>query len=67
MEEIRVLFAEALAIQPAPPVHFVLYFEKDSNRLNSESLGQMADILAAISQTGLDARRCDWSQRHTGR
>lgn len=48
MEEIRVLFAEALAIQPAPPVHFVLYFEKDSNRLNSESWGQMADILAAV-------------------
>jgi outer membrane protein OmpA-like peptidoglycan-associated protein len=48
--EIRTLFGEALAIQPTPPVHFILYFEKDSNRLNAESSDRMADVLTAIRQ-----------------
>ena len=47
-EEIQALFSEALAIQPPPPIHFILFFEKDSTRLNSESLGQITNIVAAI-------------------
>jgi len=50
--DIRALFSEALAIQPPPPLHFILYFEKDSSRLDSNSLNQMADILAAIQERG---------------
>jgi outer membrane protein OmpA-like peptidoglycan-associated protein len=49
-EEIRALFSDALAIQPPPPIHYVLYFEKDSSRLDSDSTNQIADIISAISE-----------------
>jgi outer membrane protein OmpA-like peptidoglycan-associated protein len=47
-KEIDNIFGDALAIQPQPPVHFILYFEKDSTRLRSSSLDMLPDVLATI-------------------
>jgi outer membrane protein OmpA-like peptidoglycan-associated protein len=47
-KEIQTLFSAALAAQPLPPVHFLLYFEIGSTRLTPESADHLADILAAI-------------------
>ncbi len=38
-------FAEALQSLPEPPVHFILYFKKDSNKLTSESLTLLPEVL----------------------
>jgi outer membrane protein OmpA-like peptidoglycan-associated protein len=46
---INSLFAEALAIQPKRPVHFILYFEKDTV-LTTDSARLLADILTAIKE-----------------
>lgn len=48
-ETIAALFSEALSIQPKRPVHFILYFEKDT-ALTPDSLKQIADIIAAIRE-----------------
>jgi outer membrane protein OmpA-like peptidoglycan-associated protein len=48
-ESIDSMFAEALAIQPRRPVHFLLYFEKGT-QLNGESLRLVPEILAAIAE-----------------
>jgi outer membrane protein OmpA-like peptidoglycan-associated protein len=53
-EEIHAFFAEALAIQLLAPIHFILYFEKDSMRLNSESLNQLPDIVSTIRDRSSD-------------
>jgi outer membrane protein OmpA-like peptidoglycan-associated protein len=46
---INSLFAQALAIQPKRPVHFILYFEKDT-ALTAESARLLADILTAVKE-----------------
>lgn len=45
-KDIDNLFGQALAIQPQPPVHFILYFEKDSTRLLPSSLAMLPDVLS---------------------
>jgi len=47
-KDIDQLFSEALAIQPQPPVHFILYFEKDSTQLRPSSVTMLTDILSTI-------------------
>jgi len=47
-KDIDKLFGQALAIQPQPPVHFILYFEKNSTRLRPSSLAMLPDILSAV-------------------
>lgn len=42
------LFGKALAVQPEPPVHFILYFEKDSTRLRPSSRELLPDVLNTI-------------------
>jgi outer membrane protein OmpA-like peptidoglycan-associated protein len=46
-ETLDATFKEALSIQPQPPIHFLLYFEKDTT-LTEESLRLLPDIIAAI-------------------
>lgn len=41
-------FAEALSIQPLPPVKFLLYFQPDSTELDPSSQTVIPEILAAI-------------------
>ena len=47
-KQINSLFYEALAIQPPPPIHFRLYFERNSVQLKSESLAILDNIVAII-------------------
>jgi outer membrane protein OmpA-like peptidoglycan-associated protein len=49
-KDIDQLFSKSLAIQPQPPVHFILYFEKDSTRLRPSSLSMLTDVLATIQE-----------------
>lgn len=46
--EIDAIFSEALAIQPRPPVHFVLYFETNSTDLTPESRDRLKAVLEAV-------------------
>ena len=48
-ETIKSLFSEALSIQPKPPVHYILYFEKDL-LLNSASAVLLPEIMNAIQE-----------------
>lgn len=41
-------FAEALQNLPDPPVHYILYFQKDSNKLTDESLALIPEVLNTI-------------------
>jgi len=43
------MFAEALSIQPAKPLHFLLYFEKNTT-LTSDSLQLLQSIMTAIKE-----------------
>jgi outer membrane protein OmpA-like peptidoglycan-associated protein len=56
-EEIEAVFSRALAAQPKPPVHFILYFISDSNELQPESL----ESLTAIFQTSQERGSVDIS------
>jgi outer membrane protein OmpA-like peptidoglycan-associated protein len=47
-KDIENIFAQALAIQPQPPVHFILYFERNSTRLRSSSQAMLPDVLSTI-------------------
>jgi outer membrane protein OmpA-like peptidoglycan-associated protein len=47
-KEIDNLFGNVLANQPQRPVHFILYFEKDSTRLRPASLDLLTDVTATI-------------------
>ena len=47
-KEIDNIFGQALAIQPQPPVHFILYFERNSTRLRPASLAMLPDVLSTI-------------------
>ena len=48
-ETIDALFSDALSIQPKPPVHYILYFEKDL-LLASDSARLLPEILTAIKE-----------------
>lgn len=48
-ERIDALFSDALSIQPKPPVHFILYFEKDV-LLTPESTLLLPKIMDAIKE-----------------
>lgn len=43
-------FSEALASLPEPPVHFILYFQQDSNRLTSASTKNIPKVLATAKK-----------------
>jgi len=47
-KDIQKLFGDVLEKQPSRPVHFILYFEKDSTRLRPGSLKILDDVVAAI-------------------
>lgn len=46
---IDAIFAEPLSVQPMRPLHFVLYFDKDT-RLTAESSKLVPDIIKAIQE-----------------
>ncbi|GAM08088.1 outer membrane protein A [Geobacter sp. OR-1] len=48
-EAIARLFADTLSIEPKPPVHYLLYFEKDLT-LTSDSSGLLPEILRVIGE-----------------
>ncbi|MFZ5570281.1 MAG: OmpA family protein [Thermodesulfobacteriota bacterium] len=47
-QEIQAVFGQALAVQPEPPVHFILYFESVSTTLTPESLKTLPTIVETI-------------------
>jgi len=47
-KEIDSLFSEALAIQPLPPICFMLYFERNTVKLKSESHKVLSVIISSI-------------------
>ena len=49
-KDIENLFGDVLAMQPPQPLHFILYFEKDSTRLRPDSLATLDDIVVAIKE-----------------
>jgi outer membrane protein OmpA-like peptidoglycan-associated protein len=49
-KEIDTLFSEALAIQPPAPIHFRLYFERDSIKLKPDSSKILPDIITTIQR-----------------
>jgi outer membrane protein OmpA-like peptidoglycan-associated protein len=46
--QVQQIFGNALAAQPVPPSHFVLYFEKDSDTLTPKSQLQYRDVFSDI-------------------
>jgi outer membrane protein OmpA-like peptidoglycan-associated protein len=48
--KIQSLFADALAIAPPLPLHFLLYFQSDSIRLTDDSEKRLPEILSAIEE-----------------
>jgi len=48
-DKINAIFAEALAIQPTAPIHFLLYFENDMATLNTGSLSVLPEIIETIT------------------
>jgi outer membrane protein OmpA-like peptidoglycan-associated protein len=48
-EAIDALFADALSIQPKPPVHYILYFERDL-LLTADSARLLPEIMTAIKE-----------------
>ena len=52
MDQARIdrIFGDALAAAPAPPEHFILYFEKDSPALTAASAAEIARVVAAIRE-----------------
>jgi len=47
-QEVRTLWAEALAHEPPAPVSFILYFVLDSTALTPESRASLTQVLAAV-------------------
>jgi outer membrane protein OmpA-like peptidoglycan-associated protein len=43
-------FSEALNSLPEQPVHFILYFERDSNKLTAESKKVIPEVLATVTE-----------------
>jgi outer membrane protein OmpA-like peptidoglycan-associated protein len=50
--EIRRIFGEALAAQPAEPARFILYFQHDSEELTPDSAGLVAKVFRTIRDLG---------------
>jgi outer membrane protein OmpA-like peptidoglycan-associated protein len=48
--QVQALFGQVLSYVPAPPIHFILYFESDSVQLLPASVQLMPEIIAAIQQ-----------------
>ncbi|NLD39143.1 MAG: OmpA family protein [Desulfatiglans sp.] len=51
-QEIKSTFENVLAIQPAMPERFILYFEQNSDKLTSESSTLVAEIYSSIKKKG---------------
>ncbi len=51
-EEIDSIFAKALSLQPAPPVHFILHFESGSDTLVPESKLLLSKVIEAALKQG---------------
>ena len=47
-EEIHSVFSKALAIQPEPPAHIILYFDKGSTKLTSDSMNLLPHIFETV-------------------
>ncbi|HIJ76474.1 MAG TPA: OmpA family protein [Deltaproteobacteria bacterium] len=47
-QQIEKRFGKAIAAQPTPPVHFLLYFYEDSTDLTTASEGLIPQVVAAI-------------------
>ena len=47
-EKVDAIFSKALAAQPDPPVHFLLYMKNDSTDLTADSRAQIPGIIDAI-------------------
>jgi len=47
-EEIDAIFSEAIAIQPTAPVHFLLYFENVTTKLEAGSLSILPEIVDTV-------------------
>jgi outer membrane protein OmpA-like peptidoglycan-associated protein len=47
-QEIGLLFGDALAAQPPPPVHFILYFVTNSTQLTEESVKLIPEIIRVV-------------------
>lgn len=47
-KKIHRLFGNVLANQPEPPLHYLLYFEKDSTRLRPDSRGLLPEVIETI-------------------
>lgn len=48
--ELEATFGAALSAQPAPPRHFILYFDQGSTDLTPASRGEFATIVAAVRE-----------------
>jgi len=48
--QVQQIFGSALAAQPILPIHFVLYFEKDSDTLTPKSQVQYRDVFSDIQR-----------------
>lgn len=48
--EVDSLFGDALRAQPAPPLHFILYFENSSTELTPASRGDFPRVVTAIRE-----------------
>lgn len=53
-KEIDRLFANVLMNQPAPPVHYLLYFERGSTQLRADSLALLPEVIATIQDRGAE-------------
>lgn len=51
-QEIKATFENVLAIQPAMPDRFILYFEQNSNELTSESKALVSEVFSSIKRKG---------------
>lgn len=49
-KEVAAVFAEALAVQPAPPAAFTVYFQEGRDELTAESKKEVARIFAEIAK-----------------
>jgi len=49
-QAIQDIFSDVIAIQPLPPVHFIIYFQKNATNLTPASVKVIADILSAIKE-----------------
>jgi len=48
-DQITAIFADAIAMQPTAPVHFLLYFERGTTALDAGSLSAISEIVDTIA------------------